>query len=226
GDLPPRGRPRGRSDRRVRHCGGTCEPTGIAPGDDALPTPGAQRQSARWSARDVDVRRGCRRCAGDDDARPAVLGRRERAEWQHRAGAGRTDRSTPGRAEWGPDRRSPGMAPRPGPGRGGALMGWFDLWPSLREALFATLYMVSVSAVIAVLGGLPIGVLLIATDRGGLFPAPLVNRVLSGIVNLGRSIPFIILMVALIPVTRAIVKTSLGSTAAIVPLSIAAIPFY
>ncbi|MFO7271497.1 MAG: methionine ABC transporter permease [Sphaerobacter thermophilus] len=105
-------------------------------------------------------------------------------------------------------------------------MGWFDLWPSLREALFATLYMVSVSAVIAVLGGLPIGVLLIATDRGGLFPAPLVNRVLSGIVNLGRSIPFIILMVALIPVTRAIVKTSLGSTAAIVPLSIAAIPFY
>lgn len=105
-------------------------------------------------------------------------------------------------------------------------MGWVDLLPSLREALLATLYMVSVAALIAVLGGLPIGVALIATERGGLVPAPLLNRVLSSIVNLGRSIPFIILMVALIPVTRAIVKTSLGSTAAIVPLSIAAIPFY
>lgn len=105
-------------------------------------------------------------------------------------------------------------------------MGWLDLLPSLWEALRATLYMVGAAALIAVLGGLPLGVALATTERGGLFPVPLLNRVLGSIVNLGRSVPFIILMVALIPVTRAIVKTSLGSTAAIVPLSIAAIPFY
>lgn len=105
-------------------------------------------------------------------------------------------------------------------------MEWIDLLPLLWEATRETLYMVSVAALIAVLAGLPLGVALVTTERGGLFPMPPLNRVLTTIVNLGRSVPFIILMVALIPVTRAIVKTSIGSTAAIVPLATAAIPFY
>ncbi|WP_460306047.1 methionine ABC transporter permease [Actinocorallia aurea] len=86
--------------------------------------------------------------------------------------------------------------------------------------------MVWVSAVITAVGGLLIGVLLILTDRGGLAPCVPVNRVLGLVVNVGRSLPFIILMVAVLPLTRSIVGTTIGTEAAIVPLTIGAIPFF
>ncbi|MBP7212980.1 MAG: ABC transporter permease [Anaerolineaceae bacterium] len=89
-----------------------------------------------------------------------------------------------------------------------------------------TIYMVGVSTLFTVIFGLPLGVLLVLTDKEGLLPRPGLNRVLSFIVNLARSIPFIILLVLLIPFTRALVGTSIGPTATIVPLTIAAVPFF
>ena len=88
-----------------------------------------------------------------------------------------------------------------------------------------TLYMVAVSALIATLFGLPLGVFLATSAKGELFAAPWVNRVLGVIVNATRSTPFIILVVAIIPFTRLIAGTSIGTSAAIVPLTIAATPF-
>ncbi|MGF9758630.1 methionine ABC transporter permease [Microvirga sp. 0TCS3.31] len=88
-----------------------------------------------------------------------------------------------------------------------------------------TLYMVAVSALIATLFGLPLGVFLATSAKGELFAAPWVNRVLGVIVNATRSTPFIILVVAIIPFTRLIAGTSIGTNAAIVPLTIAATPF-
>ncbi len=86
--------------------------------------------------------------------------------------------------------------------------------------------MVGISTAITALGGLLIGVLLVLTERGGLLSAWPVNLVLGLIVNVGRSLPFIILLVAVIPFTRAIVGTTIGTEAAIVPLTIGAIPFF
>ncbi|WP_426757041.1 methionine ABC transporter permease [Myxococcus sp. Y35] len=95
----------------------------------------------------------------------------------------------------------------------------------LGVATVETLYMTSVAAVLVVLAGLPLGILLVITDRGGLWERPALNRVLGTLVNVGRSIPFIILMVAIVPLTRLLVGTTIGTTAAIVPLVVAAIPF-
>ncbi|HHT43622.1 MAG TPA: ABC transporter permease [Firmicutes bacterium] len=95
------------------------------------------------------------------------------------------------------------------------------LWTAAVE----TLTMVGAATVLAVLGGLPLGILLAATAPGGILEKPWLNRILGTVVNLGRSIPFIILMVAIIPFTRSIVGTSIGTTAAIIPLTVAAIPF-
>ncbi len=97
-----------------------------------------------------------------------------------------------------------------------------DLWAATLE----TLYMVGVSSLIAVLLGLPLGIALVTTDRGGLFEAAPINRILGAVINVTRSLPFIILLVAIIPLTRLIVGTSIGSTAAIVPLALAATPFF
>ena len=97
-----------------------------------------------------------------------------------------------------------------------------DLLP---VATVETLYMVFVSTVIALIVGTPIGVILITSEKGGIQENISLYQLCSTIVNIGRSFPFSILMVAIIPVTRFIVGTSLGTTAAIVPLSIAAIPF-
>jgi D-methionine transport system permease protein len=94
------------------------------------------------------------------------------------------------------------------------------------KALGETALMVAASALATLVIGLPIAVLLVVTGPGGLVQAPLLNRVSGWIVNAFRSTPFIILLVALIPLTRLIVGTSIGTVAAIVPLSIAAIPFY
>lgn len=88
-----------------------------------------------------------------------------------------------------------------------------------------TLYMVAVSALIATIFGLPLGVFLATSGKGELFAAPWINRVLGVIVNATRSTPFIILVVAIIPFTRLIAGTSIGTNAAIVPLTIAATPF-
>src|SRR5690606_6137361 len=79
---------------------------------------------------------------------------------------------------------------------------------------------------IAVVAGLPLGVLLATTGRGGVFQMPLLYRVLGIVVNVGRSLPFIILMVAIMPFTRAVAGTTIGTTAAIVPLAVASIPFF
>ena len=88
-----------------------------------------------------------------------------------------------------------------------------------------TLRMVSIATFLATLAGLPVGVLLTTTAPGHILEQPFLHRVCGGIVNLGRSIPFIILMVAIIPFTRLISGTSIGTTAAIVPLTVAATPF-
>ena len=103
------------------------------------------------------------------------------------------------------------------------MSGMIDLMiPALGETLEMTL----VSGAIALLVGLPLGLVLVSTDRGGIWPAPLVNRLVGWVVNGFRSVPFIILLVALIPLTRLIVGTAIGTEAAIVPLAIAATPYF
>lgn len=95
----------------------------------------------------------------------------------------------------------------------------------IAEATLDTLWMVAVAASIATLLGLPLGVFLATSGKGELFAAPLVNKVAGLVVNAARSTPFIILVVAIIPFTRLLVGTSIGTKAAIVPLTIAATPF-
>lgn len=95
----------------------------------------------------------------------------------------------------------------------------------LLKSLGETLYMLGVSAFIAAVVGIPLGILLVVTEKGGILSCPAINKPLSFIVNVIRSIPFIILMVAIIPFTRIVAGTSIGTTAAIVPLTIAAIPY-
>jgi D-methionine transport system permease protein len=94
------------------------------------------------------------------------------------------------------------------------------------HALLQTLLMVSVSMAIAIVAGLIIAVVLNATAIDGLYPKPRLNKTLSIVINMFRAIPFIILLVALLPVTRFIVGTTLGTWAAIVPLSANLIPFF
>lgn len=92
-------------------------------------------------------------------------------------------------------------------------------------ALADTLYMVFFSTLFAVIMGLPVGVLLLITEDKHILPAKTLNSILSSVVNILRSLPFIILIIILFPLSRIIFKTSIGATAAIVPLSIAAAPF-
>ncbi|MCB8876915.1 methionine ABC transporter permease [Acidisoma silvae] len=96
------------------------------------------------------------------------------------------------------------------------------LWQSLLQ----TLEMTFAAGAVSLLLGLPLAVLLVTTDRQGIRPIPPLNLVASWIVNAVRSVPFIILLIILIPVTRLIAGTSLGTEAAIIPLSIACIPYY
>ncbi len=95
----------------------------------------------------------------------------------------------------------------------------------LIDALGQTLAMVFASSFIGFLFGIPLGVLLHLTKKSGLLENQTVNKTLGTVVNIGRSIPFIILLVAIIPFTRFIVGSSIGTAAAIVPLTISAIPF-
>lgn len=100
-----------------------------------------------------------------------------------------------------------------------------DMIPLLTKALGETVYMVAVSMIIATIIGVPVGVLLHVTTKGQILESPILNKVLSSVINAVRSIPFIILLVAIIPFTRLIVGSSIGTTAAMVPLVIASIPF-
>ncbi|WP_126937071.1 methionine ABC transporter permease [Veillonella sp. CHU740] len=95
----------------------------------------------------------------------------------------------------------------------------------LLQGFLETVQMTVISTVVAVLLGVPLGVILVITSRGHIMQNEAVNKVLGAIVNATRSIPFIILMVAIIPFTRLVAGTSIGTTAACVPLTLAAIPF-
>ncbi|MBN9028575.1 MAG: DL-methionine transporter permease subunit [Rhizobiales bacterium 63-7] len=99
----------------------------------------------------------------------------------------------------------------------------FDL---LWKSLLQTLHMVAVSGLVGSLVGLPIGIFLATSGRNELFPAPALNRAVGLVVNAARSTPFIILVVAIIPLTRLLTGTSIGTSAAIVPLTIATVPFF
>lgn len=100
-----------------------------------------------------------------------------------------------------------------------------EIFSLLFESLGETLYMVAVSMICASILGIPLGILLVVTEKGEILVCPAINKPLAFIINMIRSIPFIILMVAIIPFTRFLVHTSIGTTAAIVPLTIAAIPY-
>lgn len=106
---------------------------------------------------------------------------------------------------------------------------WDNFTPAMLElfagSLWETLLMVGISGVAGALVGIPLGVLLRLTDQGGVLQNAGVNRVAGGIVNAVRSTPFIILLVAIIPLTRFVTGSSIGTAAAVVPLTIAAAPF-
>ena len=119
--------------------------------------------------------------------------------------------------------------PLPDPRRdhqGGGEVTWSEMQPLLTQGTIDTLYMVLWSTLVTVVGGLPLGILLVLTDKGGLLQNTAVNKVVGVIVNIGRSLPFIILLIALIPFTTWVVGTFIGPTAMIVPLAIGAIPFF
>jgi len=111
---------------------------------------------------------------------------------------------------------------------------WPQLFETLRIATGQTLYQVGITLLLTAIIGVAIGTILVVTEADGVLARPFgsralgraINAVLQLIVNLGRSIPFIILMIALIPFTRLVLGTSFGVTAAIVPLTVAAIPFF
>ncbi|TFY88834.1 ABC transporter permease [Pseudomonas kairouanensis] len=103
---------------------------------------------------------------------------------------------------------------------------WNDIVALLLNATGETLYMVLLAGLFTLLIGLPLGVLLFVSRRDGLLPLPRINRVLGAVINLGRSLPFVVMLIALIPLTRLIVGTTLGSTAAVVPITIGAFPFF
>lgn len=96
----------------------------------------------------------------------------------------------------------------------------------LWQAAFDTLFMVGVAAGIAVLAGIPLALFLVTSGPGGIFPVPRANRLVGLVVNGFRAVPFIVLLVALIPFTRLVVGTTIGVWAAIVPLAVSATPFF
>lgn len=105
-------------------------------------------------------------------------------------------------------------------------MSWEDLWPLLLDGTLDTLYMVALAAFFTVLIGLPAGILLYISRAKGLLPLPKLNALLGAVINVGRSLPFIVLLIAMIPFTRLLIGTTLGSTAAVVPITIGAFPFF
>ena len=104
---------------------------------------------------------------------------------------------------------------------------FLKLWHAglIQKGIWETIYMTVISTAISYVIGLPLGVILTITDKGGIRPIPWLSRLLGVIVNFFRSIPFIILMVAMLPVAKFVVGTSLGNKAMIVMLVIAAAPY-
>jgi len=100
-----------------------------------------------------------------------------------------------------------------------------ELINMIASSTLDTLVMVALAGIFGTLAGLPLGIFLATSRAGELFPAPYVNRLLGLVVNATRSTPFIILVVAIVPLTRLIAGTSIGTSAAVVPLTIAATPF-
>jgi D-methionine transport system permease protein len=95
---------------------------------------------------------------------------------------------------------------------------WSWFWPTFATAIEQTFYMVIVTLIISVIIGIPIGVILVVTRENGILENKVIFNILNIIINIFRSVPFIILVVAIIPFTRLLVHTSIGTTAAIVPL--------
>lgn len=100
-----------------------------------------------------------------------------------------------------------------------------NVWTMLGRGLLESLYMTLVSTVLAYVFGLPLGIAMVITDKDGIYPREKFNWILGLIINLLRSIPFLILLIMVLPITKAIVGTTIGSNATIVPLVIAASPF-
>ncbi|MCL2501302.1 MAG: ABC transporter permease [Defluviitaleaceae bacterium] len=96
---------------------------------------------------------------------------------------------------------------------------------TLPQATIDTVYMVGFASLFAVMFGVVVGMVLYVTQPGGIYAAPRFNKVLGILINVGRSIPFVVLIILVFPLSRMIVGTSIGRTASIVPLTIAAIPF-
>lgn len=99
------------------------------------------------------------------------------------------------------------------------------LYPEMIEALLDTLYMVSISGIISTLIGFLIGVTLVITRKGGILENALINNLIGKIINIFRSIPFIILLAAIMPITKFIVGTTIGTQGALVPLIFGSVPF-
>ncbi len=104
-------------------------------------------------------------------------------------------------------------------------MTWDKLLPLLWESTLETLYMTFWSSLIAYAIGLPLGVLLVVTRKDGIMPAPTFNAILGVVINFLRSIPFIIMLAVLFPVTRAVIGTAIGTDAIVFPLIISAFPY-
>ncbi|MHA7139638.1 methionine ABC transporter permease [Rossellomorea arthrocnemi] len=98
--------------------------------------------------------------------------------------------------------------------------------PELNKAFFETVYMVGISLGVAIVVGLPLGILLFVTDKGLFLQNSLIKKVVGFVVNMVRSVPFIILLVALLPLTKLLTGTTIGPTAASVSLSVAGVPFF
>ncbi|MGB9095760.1 methionine ABC transporter permease [Erwinia sp.] len=103
---------------------------------------------------------------------------------------------------------------------------WDRFQDLLLNATYETFYMVLLAALFTVALGLPVGVLLFLTRPNGILPNRTIAVVLNTLVNVGRALPFVVLLIALIPFTRLLVGTTLGSTAAIVPITLGAFPFF
>lgn len=101
-----------------------------------------------------------------------------------------------------------------------------QMWQLVASSTLETIYMGFVATLLSVVVGLPIGFLAFLTGKGEILENTRLHQVLDVVINIGRSVPFIILLIVLLPFTRLLVGTTLGTTAAIVPLSVSAIPFF
>ncbi|MBW3111451.1 ABC transporter permease [Bacillus sp. MCCB 382] len=101
-----------------------------------------------------------------------------------------------------------------------------SILPELNKAFFETVYMVGISLAVAIIVGLPLGILLFVTDKGLFLQNGFIKKAVGFVVNMVRSVPFIILLVALLPLTKLLTGTTIGPTAASVSLSVAGIPFF